>query len=88
MAFPERRYPLIPAEVTSNPDIMGGWPCIAGTRVPAMQVVIEIRGGATDSEIFDNYPSVPVDGIEAVREWAKANGISLDPNATDNPFSN
>ena len=87
MAFPKRRMPLLPAEVTSNPDIMGGWPCISGTRIPAMTIVAELRAGTSELDIYDGYPSLPVDGIEAVRKWAEENGMSLDPGATDNPFS-
>jgi uncharacterized protein (DUF433 family) len=82
MAFPKRTLNYIPAEITSNPDIMGGMPCVSGTRVPAMTIVAELRGGMSDFEIFDGYPSLPFDGIDAVREWAKANGISLEPSAS------
>jgi uncharacterized protein (DUF433 family) len=87
MAFPQRRVPLLPAEVTSNPDIIGGWPCVSGTRIPAMTIVAELRAGTSELDIFDGYPSLPVDGIDAVRKWAEDNGISLDPGATDDPFS-
>ena len=87
MAFPKRQVPLLPAEVTSNPDIMGGWPCVSGTRIPAMTIVAELRAGLEEAEIFDGYPSLPVDGIEAVRRWAQDNGISLDADARDDPFS-
>ena len=87
MAFPKRTLNYIPAEITSNPDIMGGMPCVSGTRVPAMTIVAELRGGMSDFEIFDGYPSLPVDGIEAVRRWAQDNGISFDPDARDDPFS-
>ena len=76
MAFPKRTLNYIPAEITSNPDIMGGM------RVPAMTIVAELREGSSDSDIFDGYPSLPFDGIDAVREWAKANGISLEPSAS------
>ena len=31
--------PFLPAEVWSSPDIMGGMPCVRGTRVPAMTIV-------------------------------------------------
>jgi uncharacterized protein (DUF433 family) len=82
MAFPKRTLNYIPAEITSNPDIMGGMPCVSGTRVPAMTIVAELRGGMSDFDIFDGYPSLPFDGIDAVREWAKANGISLEPSAS------
>jgi uncharacterized protein (DUF433 family) len=58
---------------------MGGMPCVLGTRVPAMTIVAEIRGGSTRDEIFHHYPSLPLDGIKAVRHWAAENGISLEP---------
>jgi uncharacterized protein (DUF433 family) len=70
---------VLAAEVASNPDIMGGMPCVRGTRVPAMTIVAEIRGGSTREEIFHHYPSLPLDGIEAVRHWAEELGVSLDP---------
>ena len=75
--------PPLPAEVTSNPDIMGGMPCIRGTRVPAMTIVAEIRGGTSREEMFRHYPSMPLDGIEAVREWATERGIPLEPAPTE-----
>ncbi|MEX2319561.1 MAG: DUF433 domain-containing protein [Bauldia sp.] len=70
--------PFLPAEVHSNPDIMGGMPCVRGTRVPAMTIVAEIKAGSTREEIFHHYPSLPLDGIEAVRAWAEANRIPLE----------
>ena len=73
-----RRRPFLPAEVSSNPDIMGGMPCVRGTRVPAETIVAYIRGGYSDYEIFRDYPSLPVDGIEAVRRWAAERDISLE----------
>ena len=74
-----RRKPLLPAEVSSNPDIMGGTPCVRGTRVPAMTIVAYIRDGYSDFEIFKDYPSLPIDGIDAVRRWAMENGVSVAP---------
>jgi uncharacterized protein (DUF433 family) len=70
--------PHLPAEVTSNPDIMGGMPCVRGTRVPAMTIVASLRSGYPDREIFRDYPSLPPDGVVAVRAWAIANQVSLD----------
>jgi uncharacterized protein (DUF433 family) len=36
-----------------------------------MTVVAYLRGGHTHREIFQDYPTLPVDGIEAVIAWAK-----------------
>jgi len=71
--------PALQAEVASNRDILSGMPCVRGTRVPAMTIIAEIRGGSTREEIFHHYPSLPIDGIEAVRRWAEEQGISLEP---------
>jgi uncharacterized protein (DUF433 family) len=75
--------PVLPAEVHSNPDIMGGMPCVRGTRVPAMTIVAELRAGSSRMDIFHHYPSLPIDGIEAVERWARENGVSLEPQSTD-----
>lgn len=60
-----------PARVTSNPEIMGGEPCVEGTRVPAETILAEIRAGTSRLEIFRHYPSVPPDGIDAVLAWER-----------------
>ena len=73
----ERHKPILPAEVTSNPDILGGEFCVRGTRVPALTVIAYIVDGYEDWEIFTDYSSLPIDGIKAVRQWAAAQGIDL-----------
>ena len=77
MAFPRRKRNYIPATIVSNPSILSGEPCVEGTRVSAMTIVAELRAGLSDSEIWDGYPGLPFDGVDAVRAWAKANGISV-----------
>jgi uncharacterized protein (DUF433 family) len=58
-----------PARVVSNPEIMGGEPCVEGTRVPAGNILAEIRAGTPRVNIFRAYPSIPPDAIDAVIEW-------------------
>jgi uncharacterized protein (DUF433 family) len=82
MAFPKRTLQRPAAEVVTDPKILGGWPCVSGTRVPAMTIVAELRAGTSSREIFTHYPSLPPDGIEAVRRWAERNGISVELEAT------
>jgi uncharacterized protein (DUF433 family) len=62
--------PKIKAEIVSDPSIMSGDPVVRGTRVPAMIVVAYLRAGHTKTEIFEDYPTLPVDGIDAVIDWA------------------
>jgi uncharacterized protein (DUF433 family) len=60
------------AEVISDPSIMSGEPVIRGTRVPAATIAAYLAAGHTDREVFGDYPSLPVDGIDAVRRWQAA----------------
>jgi uncharacterized protein (DUF433 family) len=60
------------AEVISDPSVMGGEPVIRGTRIPAATIAAYLAAGPTDREVFEDYPSLPVDGIEAVRRWRKS----------------
>lgn len=44
--------------VKSDPEIMGGTPCFAGTRVPARTLIDYIEGGATLDEFLEDFPTV------------------------------
>jgi uncharacterized protein (DUF433 family) len=52
---------------------MGGWPCVAGTRVPAETILACINAGETVYDIYCGYPYLPFGAVDAVVEWAKAN---------------
>ena len=66
-----RGGPAIRAEVVSDPSVMSGDPVVRGTRVPAETIMAYLRAGHSPEEIFQDYPSLPVDGIEAVIRWAE-----------------
>jgi len=59
--------------IVSNPKILGGIPVVLGTRVPAENVLACVSAGYSRLEIFRNYPSLPIDGIDACIEWGKLN---------------
>jgi uncharacterized protein (DUF433 family) len=61
--------PSFDAEVICDRSVMGGEPVIRGTRIPAATIMAYLDAGRSDREIFEDYPSLPVDGIEAVRRW-------------------
>jgi uncharacterized protein (DUF433 family) len=67
-----RGGPSIKAEVVSDPTVMSGDPVVRGTRVPAETIVSYLRAGHSAQDIFQDYPSLPVDGIDAVIRWAEA----------------
>ena len=59
-------------KIVSNEHILGGTPVVLGTRVPADNVLAELHAGSTRFEIFQHYPSLLLDGIEACIAWETA----------------
>ena len=70
-----RKEPAAQAEVVEG--IPGGMPCVSGTRIPAGAALAYLRKGYTDRAVREDYPTLPIDGIEAVERWARANGLDL-----------
>jgi uncharacterized protein (DUF433 family) len=64
--------PAILAEVVADSSVMDGVPVVRGTRIPAETVLAYLRGGHSHREIFEDYPILPVDGIDSVIRWAEA----------------
>jgi uncharacterized protein (DUF433 family) len=70
-------FQTAPSEVICTSGILGGKPCVVGTRIPAETILLYLKGGASRFDIFCDYPSLPLDGIEAVARWAAAQGIDV-----------
>lgn len=64
-----------PVEIVSDPEIMGGMPCVAGTRVPAEIVLRYLREGAGVREVVADYPYLPFGAVDAVERWARSNAV-------------
>lgn len=62
------------AGVTIDHRVMGGVPCIAGTRIPVATVVGLLGQGYTIEEILDDYPTLTREGILAALRFA-ANAV-------------
>ena len=62
----ERRH------VVTDPEVLSGTPCIAGTRVPAHDIADMIANGDTVAAILDAYPSLTEDRIQAACAYAEA----------------
>lgn len=65
-----KKHPPVRAEVVSDPTVMSGEPVIRGTRIPAETILAYLRAGRSPREIFEDYPTLPLDGIEAAIRWA------------------
>ena len=69
MATPKRTA-AVRTEVVEDPTVMSGEPVVRGTRILARTILNYLRSGYRAEEIFKDYPSLPIDGIDAVERWA------------------
>src|SRR5438445_3964979 len=59
--------------ITTNPDVMGGLPCIGGLRMPVATVVAMVADGMSVAEIIDDFPYLtPEDVADALGYAADA----------------
>ncbi len=59
--------------ITTNPNQMGGMPCIRSLRIPVAAVVGMVADGMTNAEILEAYPDLEEEDIvEALRYAAVA----------------
>jgi uncharacterized protein (DUF433 family) len=57
--------------ITTSPEIMGGTPVFAGTRVPVQTLFEYLEAGETIDEFLDGFPTVTRDQVVAVLQTAK-----------------
>lgn len=57
--------------ISTTPDVMGGTPVFAGTRVPVQTLIDYIEGGETIDDFLDGFPTVKRAQVIAFLEEAK-----------------
>ena len=57
--------------VTCSPDILGGTPVFAGTRVPVQTLIEYLEGGDTIDDFLEGFPTVTRQQVIAFLEEAK-----------------
>ena len=58
--------------ITTSPDVMGGTPVFAGTRVPIQTLLEYLEGGETIDDFLDGFPTVTREQVIEFLEEAKA----------------
>ncbi len=58
--------------ISCSPEIMGGTPVFAGTRVPAQTLIDYLEAGERIDDFLDDFPSVSREQAIAALEQAKA----------------
>jgi uncharacterized protein (DUF433 family) len=62
--------------VSSNPNILGGTPVFAGTRVPVESLFDYLKHGRGIDYFLEQFPTVQREQVEAVLDDAKAKSLS------------
>lgn len=57
--------------ISSSPDVMGGTPVFAGTRVPVQTLLDYIEGGESIDSFLDGFPTVTKEQILALLREVK-----------------
>ena len=56
--------------ITVDPEQCGGRPCIRGMRIRVKDILDMLAGGASRSEILEDYPYLEDNDITAALEYA------------------
>lgn len=54
------------SEIVKDPEILGGMPVFAGTRVPVKNLFDALIGGDSIPEFLDDFPTVTFEQVQAV----------------------
>lgn len=66
--------------IVRNPEILGGMPVIAGTRIPVVKIISLLSDGFTIETIHEQYPQLKVNILNRVireveRSFAKPSSL-------------
>ena len=63
--------------ISASPDVMGGTPVFAGTRVPVQTLLDYVEAGDSINGFLDGFPTVKREQIIGFLEEAKERMIAL-----------
>jgi uncharacterized protein (DUF433 family) len=64
------------AVVTLDPEILGGEPVFAGTRVPAKSLFDHLEAGDSIEQFLEGFPSVKREQVIALLEESRAHVLA------------
>jgi uncharacterized protein (DUF433 family) len=63
--------------ITSSPDVMGGTPVFAGTRVPVQTLLDYLKAGESIDDFLDGFPTVAREQVIAFLEEAEEQIVKM-----------
>ena len=67
---------LVSSVVSQDPEILGGEPVFAGTRVPVKSLFDHLEAGDSIGDFLEGFPSVKRDQVLALLEESKARAMA------------
>ena len=58
--------------IAADPKVMGGVPCIRGTRIPIASILGYMAAGMTQDEIRTDFPQLSVEDLQETLRYAAA----------------
>lgn len=62
--------------ITCSPEVLGGTPVFAGTRVPVQTLLDYLEGGETIDDFLEGFPTVKREQVIAFLQEAKARMVA------------
>jgi uncharacterized protein (DUF433 family) len=56
--------------IVTRPDVLGGKPCIRGTRLSVQHLLELLASGASREEVLSAFPQVTAEGLNAALDYA------------------
>jgi uncharacterized protein (DUF433 family) len=56
--------------IVTDSGVLGGKPCVKGTRISVEHVLELLASGATRDDVLRAYPQISIDGLNATLEYA------------------
>lgn len=66
-----------PSIISASPEIMGGTPVFAGTRVPVQTLLDYLKAGESIDDFLDGFPTVTREKVIALLEEAGKQVIGM-----------
>ena len=63
--------------ISASPDVMGGTPVFAGTRVPVQTLLDYLKAGESIDDFLDGFPTVTKEQVIALLEEAGKQVIAM-----------
>lgn len=70
--------------ISIDPRVMGGTPCVAGTRIPVAMLVRMVAEGITTQDILGDYPQLEAEDVQQSLRYA-ASSVDHRTIALDQP---